>query len=472
MILENFSLPTELEQLAGNNDLEKIHTYYKLYDNISDMAICVYKVIVDENDCLKDLVFAYGNPRHQQLMMYKPQEMLGHSYKDFIKDAAFKWLKIAYDAAFLGKKFADTIYSAHSKKFMKYTAQRAFAKGYVLFTFSSITKLPNLDELIRRRWQTDEIIVSISQHLRAPGEPMLLMQHAFAELASHIKPTSIYIVEHHPDSRECIIEWNAPGVASVKNVINELSVTVAHKAWHDLVEGENAYLVSDVHALRDFDLSMYNFYMRRGVKSFAIAPFYYMGEVKGALVVENPMIDHDIDLKRLLEMSAYLLGAELRATTMLQKLNFMSRHDLLTSLYNRNAMEQDVEQLVKKNVELGLVFADLNGMKTINDTKGHAAGDMLLKRAARLLELLFGQGKVYRIGGDEFLVLTNKYNEEEFNERVTALRVQAKFIDISLSVGSRYLKSSAQLREEMRKADMEMYDAKHDYYRNKPQDKR
>ena len=145
---------------------------------------------------------------------------------------------------------------------------------------------------------------------------------------------------------------------------------------------------------------------------------------------------------------------------------------MLTSLYNRNAMEQDVEQLVKKNVELGLVFADLNGMKTINDTKGHAAGDMLLKRAARLLELLFGQGKVYRIGGDEFLVLTNKYDEEEFNERVTALRVQARFIDISLSVGSRYIKDSARLREEMRKADMEMYQAKHDYYINNPQDKR
>lgn len=472
MILENFSLPTELEQLAGNNDLEKIHTYYKLYDNISDMAICVYKVIVDENDCLKDLVFAYGNPRHQQLMMYKAQEMLGHSYKDFIKDAAFKWLKIAYDAAFLGKKFADTIYSAHSKKFMKYTAQRAFAKGYVLFTFSSITKLPNLDELIRRRWQTDEIIVSISQHLRAPGSPLTLMQRAFTELADHVNPSSIYIVEHHRDCRECIFEWRAPGVASIKNIINDLSVTAAHKAWHDLVEGENAYCVNDITALKDFDYSMYRFYAHRHVKCFAIAPFYFRGEVKGALVVENPVIDQDIDLKRLLEMSAYLLGAELRATTMLKRLHFVSRHDLLTSLYNRNAMEQDVEELVKKNVELGLVFADLNGMKKLNDTQGHAAGDLLLKRAARLLELLFGQGKVYRIGGDEFLVLTNKYNEKEFQERVTALRVQAKFVDISMSVGSRYIKNSASLHEEMRKADMEMYDAKHDYYRNNPQDKR
>lgn len=472
MYLEDFSLPQELEQLEGSNALAKIHNYYRLYDDITDTAICVYKVILNEDESITDIVLVYSNPRHSQLMKQSDeQDILGHSYLDFVNDTAFKWMKISYDAAFLGKRFADTIYTASAKKFMKYTAQKAFAKGYVMFTFSSITNIPNLDELIRRRWQTDEVILSISQYLRAPGTIETLSRQAFSEMASYMKPSSIYIVEHTPEGRKCIFEWCAPHIATVKNVINELSVSVAHKAWHSLVEDENAYMVSDVNALREFDYSMYSFYSRRGVKSFVIAPFYYHGDVKGALVVENPTPNQEIDLKRLMEMAAYLFGAELRANSMLKQLHFVSRHDLLTGLYNRNAMEQDVDKLAKRQLPLGLVFADLNGMKRLNDTEGHAAGDLLLKRAARLLELLFGQGSVYRIGGDEFLVLTNKYEEGEFSERVTALRLQAKFIDVSMSVGSRYLQNSAKLREEMRKADMEMYNAKQEYYRTHPQER-
>ena len=214
MVWENFSLPQELEQLSGSTALEKIHNYYQLYDKISDTAICVYKVILDEHESIQDIVLVYSNPRYSQLMKKEEtQEIVGHSYLDFVNDTAFKWLKISYDAAFLGKRFADTIYTATAKKFMKYTAQRAFAKGYVMFTFSSITEMPNLDELIRRRWQTDEVIVSISQYLRLPGCLKSLCLRSFAEMANYITPSSIYIVEHTADERRCLCEWRAPNVA-------------------------------------------------------------------------------------------------------------------------------------------------------------------------------------------------------------------------------------------------------------------
>lgn len=136
MVWENFSLPQELEKLPGSTALEKIHNYYQLYDKISDTAICIYKVILDANESITDIVLVYSNPRHSQLMRSDDkQEIVGHSYLDFVNDTAFKWLKISYDAAFLGKRFADTIYTATARKFMKYTAQRAFAKGYVYLCF-------------------------------------------------------------------------------------------------------------------------------------------------------------------------------------------------------------------------------------------------------------------------------------------------------------------------------------------------
>ena len=82
--------------------------------------------------------------------------------------------------------------------------------------------------------------------------------------------------------------------------------------------------------------------------------------------------------------------------------------DYLTNIYNRNALERDLN----KQQEQGNTYyfiADLNGLKLVNDTIGHSAGDKLLQEFARLLADTVGDdGRAYRQGGDEFAVLYGK----------------------------------------------------------------
>ncbi|GBF34298.1 adenylate/guanylate cyclase [Desulfocucumis palustris] len=89
------------------------------------------------------------------------------------------------------------------------------------------------------------------------------------------------------------------------------------------------------------------------------------------------------------------------------KLTYYSMHDQLTGLYNRTFFERKMRELAAgAHMPFGIIVCDVDGLKLINDTMGHDAGDALLKAAAMVVKKCFRQGDtVARIGGDEFAVL-------------------------------------------------------------------
>ena len=85
-----------------------------------------------------------------------------------------------------------------------------------------------------------------------------------------------------------------------------------------------------------------------------------------------------------------------------------STTDKLTQCYNRRAYEQDARAYNKlpKDEDFAVFSMDVNGLKNVNDTLGHAAGDELLIGATKCMKQCFGKlGKVYRMGGDEFIAI-------------------------------------------------------------------
>ncbi len=95
----------------------------------------------------------------------------------------------------------------------------------------------------------------------------------------------------------------------------------------------------------------------------------------------------------------------------------MSVTDVMTGCYNRRAYEDRIRELSSQDIDDDLVYisADLNGLKQINDTLGHAAGDELISGATNCLQKGFGRyGSLYRIGCDEFVALI-RVKEESLN---------------------------------------------------------
>lgn len=113
--------------------------------------------------------------------------------------------------------------------------------------------------------------------------------------------------------------------------------------------------------------------------------------------------------------------------------------DALTGLPNRYHLEQDILDLDPDDGSLAVVFFDVNYLKTVNDTKGHLAGDQLLRSAADVISECFGMeegaANCYRIGGDEFAAVLRGCTEEDIQARIEAFSQALEREGISISVG-------------------------------------
>ena len=112
----------------------------------------------------------------------------------------------------------------------------------------------------------------------------------------------------------------------------------------------------------------------------------------------------------------------------------LAYRDELTGLSNRAAYERDWDQIDREK-GAALIMFDINGLKAANDTWGHAVGDQLIQAAAEAIAQAFGEiGTVYRIGGDEFLVLLVGTAAADVPQRLEAFAAHERIIDHGIPV--------------------------------------
>lgn len=111
-----------------------------------------------------------------------------------------------------------------------------------------------------------------------------------------------------------------------------------------------------------------------------------------------------------------------------------SRHDGLTGLLNRLALEDDAQKIDGR--EMTVYMIDINYFKEINDQYGHVAGDEILRETSERLKQLFPGGRHYRYGGDEFLVIVFEPAEENYNADTYEFTQEQYGIKVLLSIGN------------------------------------
>ena len=153
-----------------------------------------------------------------------------------------------------------------------------------------------------------------------------------------------------------------------------------------------------------------------------------------------------------------------------KRLEYVSSHDALSGLYNRAYFEEEFERLGRGRsfFPVSVVMADVDGMKAVNDTQGHEAGDALLQRAATVLIAAFrSEDVVSRIGGDEFAVMLPGADRSAAEKALARVREilaihnsNSQGSPLSLSVGAATGEEGCKLAEVMREADNRMYQEK------------
>lgn len=127
-----------------------------------------------------------------------------------------------------------------------------------------------------------------------------------------------------------------------------------------------------------------------------------------------------------------------------EKLLYLSQHDIVTGLHSRSFFEEEMARLEGRASNVGLIMIDLDGLKLINDTFGHKAGDQMLIEVANILRGHFKDNLgLARIGGDEFAILLTNCTKEDLTEHARQIKKLIKQYNnnyperppLSLSIG-------------------------------------
>ena len=251
------------------------------------------------------------------------------------------------------------------------------------------------------------------------------------------------------------------------------------ESWEGTIAGSNCLIAKnehDMNVVKERNPLWYQSLKNARVERIVLFPLKTRGGLLGYIWAVNFNPENAGKIKETLEVTTYILASEIANYLLLDRLKVLSSRDMLTGVLNRNEMNNVVEDLgngtLGRGKSVGIAFADLNGLKEVNDTGGHNAGDALLKDAARALCEVFDADQVFRAGGDEFTIIAVGVTESELLEKVADVKEVAKRYDnVSFAVGTSFDADSMNVREALRIADERMYEDKRAYYLANPEKK-
>ena len=178
--------------------------------------------------------------------------------------------------------------------------------------------------------------------------------------------------------------------------------------WVDSFEDQEQntiIFIGDVDALKDDPTHRleYDCLHPQGIKSLIAVPIFINGKLHGFLGIDNPR--SHMDALTLLTQLTYIIANELQKRLLTEALTKKSYQDPLTGLNNRLAYDEMLDHLRRKEFPVGVGFLDINGLKWINDTLGHDMGNKVIQKICTILNEHIEQQYIYRISGDEFVMI-------------------------------------------------------------------
>lgn len=259
-------------------------------------------------------------------------------------------------------------------------------------------------------------------------------------------------------------EWVANGIAPEKDNLQNVPPEICAN-WYRKFNENKKVMIENLEDIREEDPLQYENLKRQNIHSLVVIPLYDDKEVIGFYGVDNPpkeMLDYTSDM---LQIMGHFITSSLKRRNLVKMLQHMSYSDQLTGFGNRYAMNEYIER-IPDGESIGVIFCDVTGLKRINDTKGHEAGDKLILCACESIRRVFTDYKLFRIGGDEFLVLCPGIKEEALKEKVEALKKDIRENFITMAVGAVWQREGRKSMDRLlAESEKLMYEDKSAYYR-------
>lgn len=142
-----------------------------------------------------------------------------------------------------------------------------------------------------------------------------------------------------------------------------------------------------------------------------------------------------------------------------------SHYDALTGVKNRTAYNEFCEYIRENRIyNVGFAFCDINGLKQTNDTLGHQYGDQMIQSFVNILKEFFSEDNIYRLSGDEFVVIVPEIERADFQRSMGMLLEQVAAAENIASVGFIWKSNVSDIQRRTTQAEQIMYVEKQRYY--------
>lgn len=211
-------------------------------------------------------------------------------------------------------------------------------------------------------------------------------------------------------------------------------------------------------------LKQYKNLQADGIKSLILTPICREECIVGFIGADNPPLAMCNSLIPFMKSFSDILSLVKEYSDSMNYLEFMSFYDQMTGAFNRNAFEQiaiDTEALRS----CGIIFCDVSELKSINDNEGHEKGDQLIRRWYYILKRIFHSSSIYRIGGDEFIVICRNMKKSVFKAKLSELKDFIRKEKNHLAIGACWEKGKKiNMLQQTKTAESLMYQDKEKYY--------
>ncbi|MGM0411166.1 MAG: diguanylate cyclase [Bacillota bacterium] len=254
---------------------------------------------------------------------------------------------------------------------------------------------------------------------------------------------------------EIVTEVTSKALNINKNLSVPITEGIAGKTYHQ----KKSFLVNDINNNKDAKP------VDSSYKSAISIPIKDFGVFQAVSTKKNAFTKEDLELAEILISH---MATSLEQVKYRKKIEYKSFHDELTNIYNRRFFEKEIKRMDTNNhLPLTIIMTDLNGLKIINDSKGHKVGDELLLKAANLIKNSIRKKDIIaRFGGDEFAILLSNTSKKRANEIIKRIKKKCKKTEnsnlpVSLGIGLATKKLPEEKIEQiLKKADNNMYQNK------------
>lgn len=404
-----------------------------------------------------DMQYIYVNQAYAEIIGQSREKLLGNRMSNFIKNKLDFWIKVIFGAS--DDEVRQGTFHSRTGHWYEYITAKSSVPDTRSLVMINIDEQKRSQHEIKQKQNTTNEIVQLSEILNVGNDKLkIAISKGLAKLGTDLAADRVAVMEGEGQYAKNTYSWTRPGLASAQKKQQKIDVARLKVKLQEQLNHDSLFLTDQAEIVATYD-SDYQ------LENVLLAPFYESGRVRGAVVVENLDVSLNMDFNNLIELTADFVGAKVMGRNLEQQRDT----DVLTKLNDRHPYLAKLNYYKKSQASrtVGVAFMDLNGLKEANDELGHDAGDELLISAGQIISQAFGHDYVYRVGGDEFVVLDDQSSRMEFESHCAAFeKALTQPASPSISIGAEWCPDSHYLREAVERADQKMRRQKNDFYKS------